>query len=410
MKLLCQLAVLALVAQALAQGFTGTWRDNDGRLIFICEDDGDLHGSYNEVGLIQADASGDDADGRLYQAIHPRDGCSVRRFQWKRDGEEFSGEWECEDISIEGNWNARRISTARPPSNECVRIARSGTLSGTWAYSSTYTQDICIDDDDFLSSYSYTGGEGTSFGEVFEGGRVLIGNWDEMGPVEGWDLYALLDNGQMLNYYWDSSVDDEDVAEFDTISEDLHGAEFAARTAVTAGKASCRRNANLMDSPYSPFPSGPAPPPPSPGAASNGSPASPRGRTFTIPRTFPTAPHFFSTVVPYQRSLPTVIFNSPQAPGAYRSSTPTPVSESFTTTAPAPFFASDKSQGGFIVYRSPKTLTPPPVYFPESYARILTYTNSVDSPDVFDPNNYQVVSSSFQFPSPPPPPPPVPSN
>lgn len=392
MKAVLLIVVLALASHVVAQSFTGQWRDNDNRVFFLCQDDQDLHGSYSEVGIIQGSVDGNEATGRLYQAIHPRDGCSVRLFTWDLDGESFRGEWECDDVNFDGNWNAVRESTAQPTDLQCARLADTGSLAGRWSYTNGVgTEDICVDDDEFISSYDFPA-TGTSFGEVFEDGRVLIGNYDEVNG-DGWDLYALIVGDQLLNYNWDSGVDDEDVLAFVGVRNDFHRIDSATRLLSEQDNTACRRNEHFRDptAPLSPQPNPPPPPPvptndvddsdmnlftpesPSPAGAGDDVGID----VFTIPRHFSDAPSFFSPVPTYHRTLPTVFANTIDN---------TEVSDE-----------SGQSRGGFVVYRSPKTVesSPGPVYFAASYADVFTTMNSVESPVYFDPNNYPIYTSSF---------------
>eukprot|EP01094_Clydonella_sp_ATCC50884_P012521 TRINITY_DN226_c0_g1_i2.p1 TRINITY_DN226_c0_g1~~TRINITY_DN226_c0_g1_i2.p1 ORF type:complete len:383 (+),score=114.19 TRINITY_DN226_c0_g1_i2:19-1167(+) len=376
-------ALLLAAVLATHATYTGTWRDTDGRLIYLCETgDNDLQGSYSEVGFIQGtvSSSGQIARGNLYQAIHPRDNCAVRDFTLDHVSDQFRGEWGCQDDDNDGVWEATRVNAATPTAVQCAILATSGDLEGRWNKQTStdavtgYTLDICFDDDEFNNSYEYDDpgeNQGYSYGELYENRRIGVGNYEEDNGSEGWDIWALLQDGSMLSYYWDITADDEDVTSLNNAA--VHGSERFNRVGTTT-QMQCRRNIDLGDdddngiddddfnftgnnSPAPPSPSGSNPNPPSPSGPNPPSPSGPNPPS-------PSGP------------------NSPPPPSPSGPNSPPPPSPSGSPPSPPP---------------PPSPNSPPPPPSPSSFSAPFVVT--------VDPDSFRFYESG----SPPSSPPPSPS-
>lgn len=168
--------------------------------------------------------------------------------EFSADGNSYSGSWTFEGRSDVYPWNGTRLNSERPDPIECVLLAPRGDLEGRWESPGVYDWDICIEDDEYLSSYSTLPEGGYEIGKVYLDGLVLSGYFvDESTQAISMNMRLL--DGRLLQFFWESEAGQPlDPNEYNVVGE--HGVvQFLPVPDYDVESSSCIRNipSSLVD-------------------------------------------------------------------------------------------------------------------------------------------------------------------
>ena len=238
--------VFALLCVVNCQWSDSSWTDvleggGFGGTLYLCFEGNNVHGMYSEYGLVQGNVNGDVITGQWYEG--GGEDCVYGNFRWElsNDGNSFSGFWTCiEDDNEEFTWDESRIGGATTVNNlSCAVLANSGTVDGEWG-TDTEPFYICVDDDEYESSYDFVEFTGYESGIVLDNERIASGLWiDQSG--RGLSLSFVLADGTLGNVW---SVDNDGEADTIDFDENTHNYDLYSLNG-NASNSECASNRNL---------------------------------------------------------------------------------------------------------------------------------------------------------------------
>lgn len=260
MKTAVVLVALFAIGAMANHNLEGEWTDESGfgHSLYICLSAGNrFHAAYSEAGIMvgTTDAGGNTASGNWYEGGGDTLSCTTGTFEIEyNDGNDrIEGSWQCADDDEDHDISESRISGNDPTVQECALLASEGSIGGSWN-TGFFSWDICVDDDDYVSSYSYP--EDYSDPEYefripgYETGRVysdLIGSgFYEETKDQGVSLAFVLQTGQLGNFYWNAQKGEQlNPNDFD--DDGLHEYTLLDFTGDYINQASCERFSYVED-------------------------------------------------------------------------------------------------------------------------------------------------------------------
>jgi len=207
----------------ILRSFQGSYTSTGGYLstIYFCvQPDNTVHGSYDEVGLIQgqvlyktdgtATMSGD-----FYEA--GTSDCETGTFEIELTTWGFTGSYKCKGGGKSFKWEEVRTSNVRPSNEQCAILSTEDLdIEGVWEDDADLPISICTTSGKATASYtiapspSYWGNalsNGYFEGTSYLGGRVLGGTWYEtQGRTYNFRAGAMLmflrENGDLGIFKW----------------------------------------------------------------------------------------------------------------------------------------------------------------------------------------------------------------
>jgi len=200
--------------EAKLGSFEGTYTSPRGFGLFICEDEGKIQGSYDEVGILWGELSADkkNVTGRFVEAgFGP---CSKGNFEITLTSDGFEGTIICTSTSDDSprKWVERKKSLFRPSDNHCaLRYSRKDlTVEGRWTNSNGLFMDVCfVESRRSYESVHISLRHATSNGNVvdwyvlgdhLDNGKVVQGTWYQNFTAGAFLLY--IREGGELEYIW----------------------------------------------------------------------------------------------------------------------------------------------------------------------------------------------------------------
>mmetsp|Transcript_19752 Transcript_19752/g.75727 ORF Transcript_19752/g.75727 Transcript_19752/m.75727 type:complete len:299 (+) Transcript_19752:77-973(+) len=256
----CALVLALFVCCAVADhNLEGEWTDESGygQSLYVCLNGNRFNAAYSEAGIMvgTTDASGNTASGNWYEGGGDTLSCTTGTFEitYNEQNDRLQGTWECADDDEEHDIDERRLSGGDPTTIECALLASDGSIGGDWL-ENFYNIAICVDDDDYVASYSYA--EDYSDPEYefripgFETGDVysdLIGSgFYEETKDQGVSLVFLLQTGQLGNFFWNAQKGEElNPNDFDDDSK--HGYSVLDFTGNYINQDTCERFSYVED-------------------------------------------------------------------------------------------------------------------------------------------------------------------
>jgi len=189
-------------------GATGSSRPT----VFFCEDgEGNVQGSFSELGLIRGTVSGSSLSGDFVQAGQGQ--CNSGTFEIELTSWGFEGTLSCEETGNEFSWVQVRLSNVRPSDDQCALLDQSEdkTVEGLWNDNHGNPMAICFSGDLVQASYSLSRPDPFDWYGItqgyFEGvqgfeGKVARGTWYENRFSAGAFLFFLRNTGEVQVWRW----------------------------------------------------------------------------------------------------------------------------------------------------------------------------------------------------------------
>lgn len=235
-----------------SQWTDSTWNDSlesggFGGIFHICIDGVVVNGAYSQYGIIQGTVSngGTVISGSFYEGGAGELSCVTGTYSLTIDstGNEFSGTYTCVDDDETYNWSESRIGGASSVSDEKCAVLGSLTIGGLFSNGDDYEIAICMDDDEYSSSYSYSNNiDGFEDGVLYLDGKIGSGVYYEENGNLGISLLFTYANGEIGNFYWQTD-DDGDI---DTVLDynSLHSYDILERIGSPTN-SECLKNDDL---------------------------------------------------------------------------------------------------------------------------------------------------------------------
>jgi hypothetical protein len=257
------LSFVALVcSQNFAQigTFEGTYDDEYGGNLYVCQNGNVLQGAYSEVGVVNGIVADNKVTGKFFQAGYSD--CNIGTFEWTLTDEGFEGNYTCNNIPGTFPWVQKKYDVFRPSDDQCALLYDGdGSTQGHWTIENGHwTLDSCFTsadaEDQFTVHVSYqteNDGEvhpnvGLIHGFSVFNGKIFVGTWYE-DFVGGAVLGFLNIKQELVLYYWTGLAGRQGGSIID--AEELHVPEYHWITkyhnSQKTSLAQCTRNEYLSD-------------------------------------------------------------------------------------------------------------------------------------------------------------------
>jgi len=253
------LSFVALVcSQNFAQigTFEGTYDDDYGGHLYLCQNGNVLQGAYSEVGIINGVVHNDStATGKFYQAGFSD--CNIGTFSWTRTDEGFTGTYTCNNIPGTFDWTQKKYDVFRPTDDQCALLYDGdSSTQGHWTLeNSQYTLDSCFNNAAGADIYTVHASYQTSnSGETYPNiglihaftvfnDKVFVGTWYE--DLTGGAVLGFINLKQeLVLYFWTGLAGRQGGSIID--SSELRVPEYhwiaKYHNSVKTSQAQCNRN------------------------------------------------------------------------------------------------------------------------------------------------------------------------
>eukprot|EP01023_Acetabularia_acetabulum_P017844 TRINITY_DN1897_c0_g1_i9.p1 TRINITY_DN1897_c0_g1~~TRINITY_DN1897_c0_g1_i9.p1 ORF type:complete len:323 (-),score=38.76 TRINITY_DN1897_c0_g1_i9:119-1003(-) len=246
--------IFALVCSISCQWTDSVWTDTEfGGSMYLCIDGDEVHGAYTEYGLVNGHVDGDEIEGFWYEGGGDGD-CLYGPFSWtiSNNGNSFSGWWSCIEDDEQFDWSESRTGgSSNTNTRNCAVLAHDNDFAGSYlkVSNSSFSVDLCIDDDEYNGSYEYETGNnfgGYEYGVVHQGDHgeeIGSGIW-VANTGSGISLMFRLSDGSVGNFWWE--YDDEGDIDTFTDFHTLHDYDIYQANG-NASDSECAKNDYLLD-------------------------------------------------------------------------------------------------------------------------------------------------------------------